>query len=272
MPAFHFIAGMNRSGSTMLAAILRQNPMFHAAITTPVHNLFRTLHRHMGKESPFHIAISEQKRAQMLRGLFFNWYADVDKPVIFDLHKWWSQRIDAIHLLFPTAKILCPMRDPAWVIDSYERIFRQYPLHASALYGYDTTWNVYTRVETLSGPTGGLGLQYNSMREAYFGPYRNKLIIIDYDDICATPNDVMASVYEQLGLPFFQHDFDHLEIPEEQRLAFDLDFGLPMHKIRAKVESVPRQTVLPPDIFAAYHGRCFWKEAENVLPLRHTGG
>ncbi|MBU0835751.1 MAG: sulfotransferase, partial [Gammaproteobacteria bacterium] len=30
MPAYHFISGLPRSGSTLLAALLRQNPRFHA--------------------------------------------------------------------------------------------------------------------------------------------------------------------------------------------------------------------------------------------------
>ncbi|MEG3906006.1 sulfotransferase [Microcoleus sp. B4-C5] len=32
----HFISGLPRSGSTLLAALLRQNPRFHSAMTSPV--------------------------------------------------------------------------------------------------------------------------------------------------------------------------------------------------------------------------------------------
>ena len=32
----HFISGLPRSGSTLLAGILRQNPRFHAGMTSPV--------------------------------------------------------------------------------------------------------------------------------------------------------------------------------------------------------------------------------------------
>ena len=35
-PKLHFISGLPRSGSTLLAGILRQNPRFHAAMTGPV--------------------------------------------------------------------------------------------------------------------------------------------------------------------------------------------------------------------------------------------
>ena len=40
MSKYHFISGLPRSGSTLLAAILRQNPRFHAGMTSPVGSLF----------------------------------------------------------------------------------------------------------------------------------------------------------------------------------------------------------------------------------------
>jgi len=36
----YFIAGLPRSGSTLLSAILRQNPRFHAAMSSPIAPLF----------------------------------------------------------------------------------------------------------------------------------------------------------------------------------------------------------------------------------------
>ncbi len=32
---FHFISGLPRAGTTLLAALLRQNPRFHAGMTSP---------------------------------------------------------------------------------------------------------------------------------------------------------------------------------------------------------------------------------------------
>jgi sulfotransferase len=37
---FHFISGLPRSGSTLLSALLLQNPRFHAGMTSPVGTLF----------------------------------------------------------------------------------------------------------------------------------------------------------------------------------------------------------------------------------------
>lgn len=40
---FNFISGLPRSGSTLLSAILRQNPHFHAGMTSPVATLFKSV-------------------------------------------------------------------------------------------------------------------------------------------------------------------------------------------------------------------------------------
>ena len=37
---YHFISGLPRSGSTLLAALLRQNPDFHASMSGPIAALF----------------------------------------------------------------------------------------------------------------------------------------------------------------------------------------------------------------------------------------
>ena len=268
MQQFHFIAGMNRSGSTMLTAILRQNPRFHSRITSPVHTLFRTLHRHMGVESDYHLMLTDQQRLAVLRGVILNYYADVDKPVIFDLHKWWSARMAFLAMAFPEAKVLCPMRDPCWCIDSYERIFQSYPLHASRAFSSEQARNVYTRVESLVSSTGPIGLPYNNMQEAFYGPWRNRLIIIDYEDMCREPEQTMAGVYQQLEMEPFPHDFTTLAIPDEERLPFDWVFGMPMHRIRPRVEWAPRATILPPDIFGRFQNREFWLSgAQRMGPL-----
>ena len=43
MSTIHFISGLPRSGSTLLAGLLRQNPRFAAAMTGPVGGLSTTL-------------------------------------------------------------------------------------------------------------------------------------------------------------------------------------------------------------------------------------
>ncbi|MFB8794955.1 MAG: sulfotransferase [Microcoleus sp.] len=47
----HFISGLPRSGSTLLAALLRQNPRFHAAMTSPVGGLVERMLSAMSEDN-----------------------------------------------------------------------------------------------------------------------------------------------------------------------------------------------------------------------------
>ncbi|WP_445299387.1 MULTISPECIES: sulfotransferase [unclassified Microcoleus] len=57
----HFISGLPRSGSTLLAALLRQNPRFHAAMTSPVGGLVERMLEAMSEDNQFSTFISREK-------------------------------------------------------------------------------------------------------------------------------------------------------------------------------------------------------------------
>ena len=57
----HFISGLPRSGSTLLAAILRQNPRFHAGMSSPVGSLFMALQGAMSRRNEAAVFIDEAK-------------------------------------------------------------------------------------------------------------------------------------------------------------------------------------------------------------------
>jgi sulfotransferase len=60
--AIHFISGLPRSGSTLLAALLRQNPRFEAGMTGPLSGLFGALLDKMSGRNEFSVFIDDTKR------------------------------------------------------------------------------------------------------------------------------------------------------------------------------------------------------------------
>src|SRR5688500_16181259 len=81
----HFISGLPRSGSTLLAAILRQNPRFHAAMSGPLWQIFEGLVRSMGESNEYSLFLTEAQRERMARSLFESFYADIaGEKVVFD--------------------------------------------------------------------------------------------------------------------------------------------------------------------------------------------
>ncbi|WP_219097795.1 sulfotransferase [Pseudomonas sp. UMAB-40] len=272
MQQYHFISGLPRSGSTLLSAILLQNPRFHAGMTSPVGALFSGVLEQCSAGSEFGAVIDTDLRRRLLRGLFDSFYADkADKPVVFDTNRLWSSRLPAIRDLFPQAKVIACVRNVAWVMDSIERLYRANSFENTKLFGDAIERNtVYSRCETLAQRNRLVGFAWAALKEAYYGEHAESLLIVDYDLLTQAPDRVMRLVYDFIGEPWFKHDFDHLayDAPE-----FDQALGVSgLHKVKPRVELQSRRTILPPDLFKQYAELSFWLDgsasAANVIRMK----
>ncbi|PMW94991.1 sulfotransferase family protein [Pseudomonas sp. FW215-R2] len=272
MQLFHFISGLPRSGSTLLSAILLQNPRFHAGMTSPVGALFSGVLEQCSAGSEFGAVIGTEMRRRLLRGLFDSYYADkADKPVVFDTNRQWSSRLPAISDLFPQAKVIACVRNVAWVMDSLERLYRANPYENTKLFGDAVERNtVYSRCETLAQRNRLVGFAWAALKEAYYGEHADSLLIVDYDLLTQAPERVLRLVYDFIGEPWFEHDFEHLayDAPE-----FDQALGVAgLHKVKPKVALQSRRTILPPDLFKQYADLSFWLDgsasAANVIRMK----
>lgn len=269
---FHFISGLPRSGSTLLSAILLQNPRFHAGMTSPVGALFSGILEQCSAGSEFGAVIDIDLRRRLLRGVFDSFYADkADKPVIFDTNRLWTSRLPAVRDLFPQAKVIACVRNVAWVMDSIERLYRANPFENTKLFGDAVERNtVYSRCETLAQRNRLVGFAWAALKEAYYGDQADSLLIVDYDLLTQAPDRVMRLVYDFIEEPWFEHDFNNLayDAPE-----FDQALGMSgLHRVKRKVSLESRRTILPPDLFEQYAQLSFWQDgspsAANVIRMK----
>jgi len=265
---FHFITGLPRAGSTLLAAILSQNPRFRAGMTSPVGMLFDNLLAALSAGSEFAPVTDEGARRRLLRGLFDNYYADSRHEVIFDTNRLWAARLPALCDLFPRAKVIACVRNVAWVMDSLDRLVRANPYEKTRLFSGDGERNtVYSRVESLALHDRLVGFAYNAVKEAYYGEHAAHLLVVDYDLLATAPDKVLRLIYQFIGEPWFEHDFSNVRYDAP---AFDDALGLPgLHRVRPRVALEPRRTVLPPDLFDRFSKLSFWNDgsasAANVI-------
>lgn len=269
---FHFISGLPRSGSTLLAAILRQNPNFHAGMTSPVGALFSSMLNQFGAGSEFGPVITRAQRKRLLGGVFTSYYEDLEcKEIIFDTNRMWCAKMPALMDLFPQAKVIACVRNVAWVMDSLEKLYRANPYENTKLFGDDIERNtVHSRVETLAQRNRLVGFAWTALKEAYYGEHAKSLLIVEYELLTEAPEKVMRLVYDFLDQPWYDHDFEniHYDAPE-----FDQALGLDgLHRVRSKVAMQSRQTILPPDLFNQYVGLSFWNNeassAANIIRVK----
>lgn len=259
---FHLISGLPRSGSTVLSALLKQNPRFSAAVTSPVASLVARVLPNMSSASEFAIFFNDERRRNILRGLFDSYYAGLpEDQVVFDTNRTWTGKLPLLHDIYPTSRVICCVREIGWIIDSVERMLRKNPLQLSKTFDFKPGTSVYARVETLMNSERGLiGLAWATLREAWFSPHAAKLIVVDYDKLVRSPEAILKCLYRELGEPWYQHDFDNVQYDEPE---YDARLGMPgMHNVRSKVEHQSRQLCIPPEIFAKYADLNFWLKPE----------
>ena len=266
-PKYHFISGLPRSGSSLLAAILRQNPRFAAGMSGPVAGLFEGVVSQVSVGTELSRMVNKEQRERILRGLFDSYYADNDAQVIFDTNRAWTAKLPELMTLFPESKIICCARDVAWIMDSLEKQYRESAFENTGLFGNPgERATVYTRTEALAGSNRLVGYAYQALREACWSAYADRLVIVEYDLLVARPKEVIGLLYEFIGEESFEHDFDNVEYEAPN---FDEPMGLEnLHKVRRKVEMKPRQTILPPDLFEKFSGMAFWQNLTNCRAFR----
>jgi sulfotransferase len=271
----HFISGLPRSGSTLLAALLRQNPRFHAGMTSPVGGIYMALEGALSRRNEAAVFIEPEQRRDVLLGLFESFYRrQQERKVIFDTNRAWCAKLPALAQLFPAARLICCVRSISWIMDSVERLVRRNAFELSGMFGFEAGGTVFTRVNRLAGADGMVGYALDCLKEAFYGEHAGRLILVEYQALTRAPADTMRLLYDMLGEPAFDHDFNNVEYEAD---VFDLALGAPgLHQVRRKVEWIERDTVLPPELFARFQNDSFWRGAENnihnVPMIRYEAG
>ena len=257
----HFISGLPRSGSTLLAALLRQNPALHANITSPVSSMVGAMLAEVSAGHEGSVFFDEAQRAAVLRGLFENYYhAIAPTRTVFDTSRGWTTRLDLLARLFPQSRMICCVRPVPWIIDSIERLLRRNPFELSKIFGFEQGGTVYSRAEGLMGPAGMIGFALNGLKQAMHGGHARRLLLLPYDTLASDPAAAMEAVYAFTGLPPFRHDFDAVTFDAGE---FDARLGTPgLHEVRRQVCAVERATILPPDLWERFFFFIFWGMTE----------
>ena len=260
----HFISGLPRAGSTLLSAILRQNPAFSAAMTSPVGALYMALESAMSRRNEASVFLDAGQRRALLRGVFAGYYHEADPAtVLFDTNRLWCARLAALAELFPQSRVICCVREVPWIVDSIERQAQRNPFELSGLFGYEPGGTVYTRVARVAGSDGMVGYALDALREACFGAHAERLILLDYEALTRAPGATVCELYRLLGEPLYTHNFEDVAYEAD---AFDAALGSPgLHAVHGRVEWQPRPSVLPPDLFERFVNDSFWRKAQPRL-------
>jgi sulfotransferase len=232
-------------------------------MTSPLADILGVVMAEASSKNDFTFAISDQARISVLRGLVENFYAaQTDADVVFDTSRLWCSRIQMLDTLFPKARIIACVRPLPWVLDSMERLVRKQPVNVSKVFRFDTNTTIYSRVQALTDPRGMVGFSFQAIKDAFYGQdAAGHLMLLTYETLTKNPEAALRAVYDFIGEPWFEHDFDNVEYGASE---FDMRVGMPgLHTVRSKVEAAERKPILPLEIFNRFLPESFWLDPKN---------
>ena len=258
------MAGLPRSGSTLLSSILNQNPRFYSGPSSPVLGaMFAVEQNFIGNELYTGYPKPDQVR-EIIGSIPHHFYSDVDKPVVFDKNRAWTARVPYIEgYIGQQAKILVPVRRVDEILTSILTMVHRNPFQEGQervnfvdeqLIKTNTPINDYNRCMYLLNDGGIVYESLNAIMMGFQQNVRDKMHFVDYNDLVDNPEKTMEDIYDFLGEEHYDHDFDSVSNIHREN---DLNtYGLgDMHYVRSQVKKTapPPASVLPPEILDLYN-------------------
>ena len=262
---YYFMAGLPRTGSTLLSSILNQNPNIYSGPSSPVLSLMDITGDYFfhGKNDELYVAFPKPDSVNKIISSFMHdWYFDVNKPIVIDKNRAWTRAVPYIEkYLQIEAKIIVPVRRIDEILTSFLTMIHRNPFKEgksrlnfidSMLVKTDTPINDENRCGFLL-KRGILRNCLNSLKKGLEDGHKDKFHFVDYNDLVNDPQGELDSIYEFLGEESFKHSFDNLT--NTYPLNDMENWGLSdMHKVHSKLtkKSAHPDAVLPPSIIELY--------------------
>jgi hypothetical protein len=260
MSELYYVAGLPRSGATMMINILKQNPKIHGEAVSSLCSIFSSVHYNWEKLEPNREYRNDAARYDVLKGILYNYHASHNREIVFDKDRMWVSRIAILEaLLQKQVKILCPVRNPAEILSSFEKIRRNNPLTVTMTDDIQAeSSTIASRAYHFAGPNGPMGLAHACIRDAVTMGYLDRMLFIDYNRFCNSPRSQLKRIYDFFELPSFDHDLENIE---QKEVYDDTIQKLPnLHKIKPRLEKTTVNCVdyLGLDLYQQYNREIFW--------------
>jgi len=230
-----FLVAQPRSGNTLFASIMNQNPEIACtpnSITLEIiKDLFLLKQTDVFQNYPDHKSLDN-----VLDVVYDNYYKDWPQPIIIDRGPVMTKGNFALmqkHFKRPF-KCVVLLRDVMDVLASYMKWYTENPD------AFPNRFNLKNDEEKLSmimNNQGAIAKDLEAIKNAF--NYPDICHFVKYDDLVAQPEQEIRKVYQFMGLPYFNHKFEDLQQVEVNGMKYDDTIvGKNMHNIRSVVRKV----------------------------------
>lgn len=263
MDRFAFLAGLPRSGSTVLSTLLSQHPDLHPTRTSCILHLLDYSRKFVLGESPyFDVNDPESPVWGIMRGILFGAYGNVSGGCVIEKNRSWSKEVKLLRkILEEEPKIIATTRPIPEIISSFILLSRKIGKSSKIedeLRGLGRDSNVWTLSRVIwEKYVKGSWFEFKTGYENDI----NNFLIVEYDDIVSKPDEVLSGICDHLGVKHYVAKTVGLTNPSPEN---DKIYGMPgLHTVKPELRrtSPPAREVLGDECYEFWDSKKleFWR-------------
>lgn len=239
---FYLLAGLPRSGNTLVASLLNQNPSFYASPISPLVDYLASLYKTACESPDINSTQIIEPSDYAIKQFVKNYYNHIKQPVVFDRQKTWgmpNNYFNALNFIDSNIKVIFTTRSLVEVLASLITVLGDRV--NVAMDKANWVWKSHltendNKCDFLMSPLYDLDklfTTYTTIRN-----YPDNFLIVKYEDLLDKPSEAMKDIYSFLGQEYFDHNFNKIECKETYNEEV---IGMPqnLHEVKPTLTSPP---------------------------------
>ena len=234
---YHFLVGLPRSGSTVLASILNQNPDIYVTPTSPMLDVTVAMQKAWRENSSVKANYYEEQARNLTKAILPAFWQHRSERIIIDKCRSWAKNMPTASSLFGyPVKAIFTDRDLPSIMASWLTLLKQN-------FGNIAAKNIELNGCRITNDNLMAELWFSYIKEcmefrsAIKKDAPNQFIIINYDELIRNPHQELLRIENFLSLPSWTYQFDNIvnDTVDDDLVAWGIT-GL--HTIRPKLEKI----------------------------------
>jgi sulfotransferase len=269
---YFFLAGLPRSGNTLLSTILNQNPDIKVSANSYISELMFNLE--LFRHDQTFINFPDGKSLDnLISSVFDSYYKDWNAKYIIDRGPWGTQiNLQILEkYLNSKIKIICPVRDIVEILASFvkqksdvlDRIILD-EINRGIRFNQTYKSELELKCEVLMSPNGQIEKDLFSLLNLIKDENKKYAYILEYKNLTKNPQKYINEIYDFLEIPRYDgHYFENLSQFSVNDIYYDdRMYGSDLHSVNRTVKSSKYKAsdILPKNIIQKYSNIEFWRK------------
>lgn len=270
MKKYFFLAGIPRSGNTLLSSILNQNPDIMVSANSFLADHMRNVALFEFNEI-YQNFPDKKSLNNLISSTFDSYYKDWDAKYIIDRGPWGTP--PNLYLLQEylsnEIKIICTVRDIVEIIASFIRVnpqalhrFLQNQKEKNLRFLDSYKEDIELLCEAVMDPSGQVEKNLFSLLNLLKGENKKYLHIVEYNDLIGDTDNTIKKIYDFLEIEHYPHKYHYINTFSVNGVEYnDSVYGVDIHKLKKKIKqkSYKVEDILPPYLIERYSNMEFWR-------------